>query len=92
LGTTAILPDKKTTQVIDNKGMGDTGFEPVTSTVCKLLKFKRKYSVSYCFCFHWLTWKPFFLWFPILTDYGLFFPQNSHSLSHSLGDYSSHEI
>ena len=33
LGTTAILPYKEITHVIDNKGMGDTGFEPVTSTV-----------------------------------------------------------
>jgi hypothetical protein len=44
LGTTAILPDKKTTQVIDNKGMGDTGFEPVTSTVCRKRRKKLKYS------------------------------------------------
>lgn len=33
LGTTVISPDKEITQVIDNKGMGDRGFEPLTSTV-----------------------------------------------------------
>jgi hypothetical protein len=34
LGTLVILPDRGIAQVVDNKGMGDTGFEPVTSTVC----------------------------------------------------------
>jgi hypothetical protein len=33
LDTTAILPSKGITQVVDNKVVGDTGFEPVTSTV-----------------------------------------------------------
>jgi hypothetical protein len=32
LGTPAILPGKGTTQVIEKKVVGDTGFEPVTST------------------------------------------------------------
>jgi hypothetical protein len=33
LGTPVVLPGKGIVQVVDNKGMGDTGFEPVTSTV-----------------------------------------------------------
>ena len=33
LGIIAVLPGKGIVQVVDNKGMGDTGFEPVTSTV-----------------------------------------------------------
>ena len=35
LGTPAILPVKGITQVIEKKVVGDTGFEPVTSTVCR---------------------------------------------------------
>jgi len=35
LDTTAILPARSAAQVVDNKGMGDTRFEPVTSTVGK---------------------------------------------------------
>jgi hypothetical protein len=35
-----ILLGKGITQVVDNKVVGDTGFEPVTSTVCK--KYKKK--------------------------------------------------
>ena len=35
LVTPVVLPEKEITQVIDNKVMGDTGFEPVTSTVQK---------------------------------------------------------
>jgi len=30
------------TQIVDNKMVGDTGFEPVTSTVCRLDGKKRK--------------------------------------------------
>ena len=33
LGTIAVLPGKGIVQVVDNKVVGDTGFEPVTSTV-----------------------------------------------------------
>ncbi|MBE9573082.1 MAG: tyrosine-type recombinase/integrase [Proteobacteria bacterium] len=33
MGTPAILPGKGITQVVENKVVGDTGFEPVTSTV-----------------------------------------------------------
>jgi integrase/recombinase XerD len=33
LVTPAVFGDRETAQVIDNEGMGDTGFEPVTSTV-----------------------------------------------------------
>jgi len=33
LGTPIVLPGRGIAQVVDNKGMGDTGFEPVTSTV-----------------------------------------------------------
>ncbi len=33
LGTPVVLPAKGITQVVDNKVVGDTGFEPVTSTV-----------------------------------------------------------
>jgi hypothetical protein len=32
----------KITQVIEKKVVGDTGFEPVTSTVCKRHKKRRK--------------------------------------------------
>jgi hypothetical protein len=42
LDTTAILPGKGITQVVDNKVVGDTGFEPVTSTVCKRHKKRGK--------------------------------------------------
>jgi hypothetical protein len=42
LGTTAILPGKGITQVVDNYVVGDTGFEPVTSTVCRIDGKKRK--------------------------------------------------
>jgi len=42
LGTHAILPEKGITQVVDNKVVGDTGFEPVTSTVCKRHKKTKK--------------------------------------------------
>jgi hypothetical protein len=35
LGTIAVLPGKGIVQVVDNKVVGDTGFEPVTSTVCR---------------------------------------------------------
>jgi hypothetical protein len=35
MGAPAILPGKGIPQVIDKKVVGDTGFEPVTSTVCK---------------------------------------------------------
>src|SRR4030065_750734 len=33
LGTPVVLPGRRIAQVFDNKGMGDAGFEPVTSTV-----------------------------------------------------------
>jgi hypothetical protein len=33
LGTCAVLPGKGIAQVVDKKVVGDTGFEPVTSTV-----------------------------------------------------------
>jgi site-specific recombinase XerC len=33
LGVVAVLPGRAVAQVIENKKMGDTGFEPVTSTV-----------------------------------------------------------
>jgi len=36
------LPEKGITQDIENKVVGDTGFEPVTSTVCKRHKKKGK--------------------------------------------------
>ncbi len=39
LSTPGILSGKGITQVIENKMVGDTGFEPVTSTVCKRHKF-----------------------------------------------------
>jgi hypothetical protein len=42
LGTLAILPEKGITQAVDNKMVGDTGFEPVTSTVCERHKRKKK--------------------------------------------------
>ncbi len=41
LGTPAFLPDKGIMPVVDNKMVGDTGFEPLTSTVCK--KHKKKW-------------------------------------------------
>jgi hypothetical protein len=41
LVTPAVLPGKGITQVVDNKMVGDTGFEPVTSTVCKRHKNKK---------------------------------------------------
>jgi hypothetical protein len=41
LGTPAILPDKGIMPVVDNKMVGDTGFEPLTFTVCK--KHKKKW-------------------------------------------------
>jgi hypothetical protein len=34
-GTPVILPGKGITQVVEKKVVGDTGFEPVTSTVCR---------------------------------------------------------
>jgi hypothetical protein len=42
LVTPAVLPGKGITQVVDNKMVGDTGFEPVTSTVCKRHRKKGK--------------------------------------------------
>jgi hypothetical protein len=42
LGISAVLPGKGITQVVDNKMVGDTGFEPVTSTVCRRPQSKRK--------------------------------------------------
>jgi len=33
LGMPAVLPGKGITQVVEKKVVGDTGFEPVTSTV-----------------------------------------------------------
>jgi len=33
LGAHAVLPEHATAQVVDKKVVGDTGFEPVTSTV-----------------------------------------------------------
>jgi len=41
VGTPAILEDV-ITQVVENKVVGDTGFEPVTSTVCKKQKKTKK--------------------------------------------------
>ena len=35
LGTPYILEGDPIVQVIENKMVGDTGFEPVTTTVCK---------------------------------------------------------
>jgi hypothetical protein len=35
LVTPAVLPGKGIMQVVENNMVGDTGFEPVTSTVCK---------------------------------------------------------
>jgi len=40
LGTSVILPGKGIPQVIEKKVVGDTGFEPVTSTECKGSLFK----------------------------------------------------
>ena len=45
LGTPYILEGGKIAQVIENKVVGDTGFEPVTSTVCKRHKKKRKWKI-----------------------------------------------
>jgi hypothetical protein len=42
LGRPTILPGRGITQVVDNKMVGDTGFEPVTSTVCKRHRKKGK--------------------------------------------------
>ena len=46
LGTILVTMPKseqgKNTQVIDNEVVGDTGFEPVTSTVCKRQTKKAK--------------------------------------------------
>ena len=42
LVTPVILQGKGITQVVDNKMVGDTGFEPVTSTVCKRHKNRKK--------------------------------------------------
>jgi len=42
LVTPAVLPGKGITQVIEKKLVGDTGFEPVTSTVCKRHKKPKK--------------------------------------------------
>ena len=42
LVTPSVLSGKGITQVVDNKVVGDTGFEPVTFTVCKKHKKKGK--------------------------------------------------
>ena len=42
LGTTSFLESSEITQVIEKKVVGDTGFEPVTSTVCKRHKKTKK--------------------------------------------------
>jgi ribonucleotide reductase alpha subunit len=42
LGTPVILQGKGITQVVDNKMVCDTGFEPVTSLVCKRHKKRGK--------------------------------------------------
>jgi hypothetical protein len=42
LGTPSGFGEPEMTQVVDNKMVGDTGFEPVTSTVCKRHKKKGK--------------------------------------------------
>jgi hypothetical protein len=44
--TVLVTPDDsfapEITQVVEKKMVGDTGFEPVTSTVCKRHKIKKK--------------------------------------------------
>jgi len=42
LGTPYILPGRRIAEVVENKVVGDTGFEPVTSTVCKRHKKKKR--------------------------------------------------
>jgi len=42
LGTPNILEGDQIAQVIENKVVGDAGFEPATSTVCKRHKKKGK--------------------------------------------------
>jgi len=42
LGTPVVLPGQKITRVVDKKRMGDRGFEPLTLTVCRLDRKKRK--------------------------------------------------
>ena len=37
MGTLVVFPGRVISQVIDNKRMGDLGFEPLTSTVCRKL-------------------------------------------------------
>jgi len=43
LGTTVVLPGRGIVQVIDKKMVGDTGVEPVTSTVCRMRRKKLMY-------------------------------------------------
>ncbi|MDH4270538.1 MAG: hypothetical protein OEW18_01030, partial [Candidatus Aminicenantes bacterium] len=42
LGTPMIERPEKTMQVVDNKVVGDRGFEPLTSPVCRIDGKKRK--------------------------------------------------
>jgi hypothetical protein len=46
LGTVLVTPDDfmapEIPQIVDKKMVGDTGFEPVTSTVCKRNKKTKK--------------------------------------------------
>jgi hypothetical protein len=42
LGTPVIYPTKVFTQVVDNNVVGDTGFEPATSTGCKRYEMMKK--------------------------------------------------
>jgi hypothetical protein len=43
--------------------MGDTGFEPVTSTVCFISKMAGIFSLSYFVCFVYVVLHPFFSMF-----------------------------
>jgi len=45
VGTPAILEGSENPQVIEKKMVGDTGFEPATSTVCKRHKKKGKQKI-----------------------------------------------
>ncbi len=42
LDANVILPRREIVKLIESEVVGDTGFEPVTSTVCKKHKRKKK--------------------------------------------------
>jgi hypothetical protein len=85
---TSVLMNKKDGQLFQfqfvKKGMvGDTGFEPVTSTVCMIHMILKNSLISHFFYYLFVSSPLFFLCCPIFAHSRLFSPQSSHNFSHN---------